>query len=881
MLKRLQLNLPNVDTLYTHILRLHDTGIIADDVFLPLVSFAQGNRDYSRFLSTTLAAPEITETGVSGHKDSLQLPEDCYHVGYTAFIRILAAKSGPDTVLKCAPTVGISNLSDKPPEGGINAAAEALCELNWRRLESHIGRRLFARLILSTSLFLELKPNCYLQVSGYRVDLAIGARWGRGRAATDLPPAVRLQPKQIFYYNTQRRQTRMYHLSLKDVKTPRDFLSLAFPKTMPLSSKRVPKRLNQMYDICQQILGNFARVSLFPFLEKWCPLDSSESHDTANMISFCRNVSHELLPHCVFGSSENWTLLREKYRYYFHMPRRFRPKLSQMTEGFRITDIDWLFTSPNGHKKSLGDMQKAQELFDEFMLWLFDTFLAQLLKSFFYFTDSMATDQVIYRHELWQKLTAGTVQDLTSTQFIQKADSTAPSELGVSRFRLVPKKVGFRPIVSLGRPVMEEKRSSKYPASINKRLSRLHKVLYQEWRLANSNVCGLDSVSELKQVLDGFRAKMKVSQKNPMSFKFVKIDVTAAFDTIPASKVQQLATKLLSCDYSLGKHILTVPMDSHNTLRYLHSSRASTGKTEPLLDTFKRVSRRGIIIDEGKSDALSGDSLKRLLRAHLFQNDVLIDGATYRQKRGVPQGSVLSSLFCAMVYEHMIATHLSTTVQRQDTILVRYVDDFLLITTDTPTAIRFLNKTLAGIPEFGITVNKAKCLVNFPVVISGSKIPQLSKGMTFPFLGMHIETSQLHVHKRYTQSVPFLWVEQSTSLSQVSQRALEYFSSRFPRALIVGKIPVGVVTRNVAAFNRFVFIRAAKTYSRFRHLSRDRLEHHLLKLASRMISISLSIVEKNVQVGVRRNRLEKLLVEVFSGVLWPSFDHKMEREEVK
>jgi hypothetical protein len=46
-------------------------------------------------------------------------------------------------------------------------------------------------------------------------------------------------------------------------------------------------------------------------------------------------------------------------------------------------------------------------------------------------------------------------------------------------------------------------------------------------------------------------------------------------------------------------------------------------------------------------------------------------------------------------------------------LLIRFVDDFLYLTTSLPQAIEFVTRMHRGFPEFGCIVNKNKTLVNF------------------------------------------------------------------------------------------------------------------------------------------------------------------------
>ena len=71
-----------------------------------------------------------------------------------------------------------------------------------------------------------------------------------------------------------------------------------------------------------------------------------------------------------------------------------------------------------------------------------------------------------------------------------------------------------------------------------------------------------------------------------------------------------------------------------------------------------------------------------------------VGGGAYLQARGVSQGSVLSPLLCAFYYGRMEA-HL-LPVPGPDEMLLRQVDDFLLVTPHLHRATAFLTTMLAG-----------------------------------------------------------------------------------------------------------------------------------------------------------------------------------------
>jgi telomerase reverse transcriptase len=79
-------------------------------------------------------------------------------------------------------------------------------------------------------------------------------------------------------------------------------------------------------------------------------------------------------------------------------------------------------------------------------------------------------------------------------------------------------------------------------------------------------------------------------------------------------------------------------------------------------------------------------------------------------------------------------------------VLLRLVDDFLLITTDRDVATRFLHVMHAGVPKFGVKVKPEKSLVNFDAKI-GIVTMEKADSRAFPYCGVLIDTMNMDIIK--------------------------------------------------------------------------------------------------------------------------------------
>ena len=121
---------------------------------------------------------------------------------------------------------------------------------------------------------------------------------------------------------------------------------------------------------------------------------------------------------------------------------------------------------------------------------------------------------------------------------------------------------------------------------------------------------------------------------------------------------------------------------------------------------------------------------------------------------GIAQGSVLSTMLCGYYYSQMERTHLSEISEDPDSLLLRWVDDFLVITPQKSLADKFLNVMHAGIPEYGCFINHDKTLTNYDVVAAdGREVKRVGASERFPWCGFLLDTATLEVSpdiSRYT-----------------------------------------------------------------------------------------------------------------------------------
>jgi telomerase reverse transcriptase len=238
---------------------------------------------------------------------------------------------------------------------------------------------------------------------------------------------------------------------------------------------------------------------------------------------------------------------------------------------------------------------------------------------------------------------------------------------------------------------------------------------------------------------------------------FAKVDVQACFDTVPQKRLVEVITGLISSEiYHINQQVEVKPPEPAPPGQKVvgpkpmvkYDAYARPGDQLPHAyrpNIAEAAGDQGITVAVGPlgQQSYRKQNILALLKEHVEYNVVKIGKKYYRQKNGIPQGSVLSSLLCNFFYGKL-ENEVLQFAGRPDTVLLRLIDDFLLITTERALAATFLDTMHKGVPEYGISVKAQKSLVNFEHCINGDQIPQ-SKDSSFPYCGVSIDTATLNL----------------------------------------------------------------------------------------------------------------------------------------
>lgn len=267
------------------------------------------------------------------------------------------------------------------------------------------------------------------------------------------------------------------------------------------------------------------------------------------------------------------------------------------------------------------------------------------------------------------------------------------------------------------------------------------------------------SVGDMYPRLKSFQARLKEKGWLGRKLFFVKVDIQSCFDTIPQKKLLKVIQHIFAEDeYRIVKHTEIKPPMNQQAVASVKKPMKKFVARADLAEEFGRFEdyakaeigsgrkKQTVFVDDVVHQFKETNVLLDLLEEHVQQNIVKIGTKFFRQKNGIPQGSVLSSILCNFFYGDLEQNKLSFTLD-EDGLLLRLIDDFLFITLNRGNAEEFLKVMHQGNPEYGAFVSIDKTMVNFEMSLGGRKVNRLVGTLEFPYCGNVVHTKTLDVRK--------------------------------------------------------------------------------------------------------------------------------------
>ncbi|XP_012869282.1 PREDICTED: telomerase reverse transcriptase [Dipodomys ordii] len=486
--------------------------------------------------------------------------------------------------------------------------------------------------------------------------------------------------------------------------------------------------------------------------------------------AFLRACLRRLVPAGLWGSGHNRRRFLKNTKKLVALGKYARLSLRELTWKVKARDCAWLRGRAGDGCVPAAEHRRREGVLAKFLFWLMDTYVVELLKSFFYVTETTFQKNKLffYRKSVWSQLQSiGVRQHLERVRLRElsgaevRQHQVARPALPTSRLRFIPKPCGLRPIVNMDyivgpRAVCREQKAQHFAQHIKTLFSVLTYERMRRPELLGASVLGLDDI------FTAWRAwVLRVRSQNPMPrLYFVKADVTGAYEALPHDRLAEVVARAIrprENTYCIRHYAVVQRAVQGRVHRSFRRHVSTFTDLQPYMHQFLEhlqdtsALRDAVVIEQSCSLNEDSSDLFDFFLHFVHDSVVRIGSRCYVQCQGIPQGSILSPLLCSLCYGDM-ENKLLPEIQ-QDGLLLRLVDDFLLVTPHLAKAQAFLQVLVQGVPEYGCEINVQKTVVNFPlegVVLDGAAPEQLPAHCLFPWCGLLLDTQTLEVFCDYS-----------------------------------------------------------------------------------------------------------------------------------
>ncbi|KAL0269373.1 UNVERIFIED_CONTAM: hypothetical protein PYX00_007129 [Menopon gallinae] len=375
----------------------------------------------------------------------------------------------------------------------------------------------------------------------------------------------------------------------------------------------------------------------------------------------------------------------------------------------------------------------------------------------------------------------------------------------VSRIRFLPKSIEsdelrvitnfkLKKIFTRRRQVKKYKLCQSFFKRIVNRLKMLKKVKGLLQFLVENYGTGITPMPDNPKLKKAWKKAFLLKQLHGKLY-FVKADINDAFGSIVPSLLGAIIEEKLKVKSNQVMH-----------LRKIVECRMKYGKIqcrvrESFSDRPKEncllISRSYLVGKKRKLPSYKSKYLKKILDQIIQNQYMSINGKIYRLTTGVTQGSAgaLSALLCEIYCSEMDRLYFTEFMTCSECILLRGVDDYLLITSSPEKAGKFYDIVYNGVKDFNVTFNRSKLKSNINEDIS-----------SFRYLGLIFDVKDMTVRPDYskyggkdllsTMKLPY-WKDPLSSLGMSSLKLLaitvgnSYTSSAVCREIVFAACHLG------------------------------------------------------------------------------------------
>ncbi|XP_024011662.1 telomerase reverse transcriptase isoform X2 [Eutrema salsugineum] len=449
------------------------------------------------------------------------------------------------------------------------------------------------------------------------------------------------------------------------------------------------------------------------------------------VVSFIWAICRYIIPESLLGTTQQMRVLRSNIAWFVSRRRNESCTVTQFLHKVKPSDFPFFASKQlccmvNVHELQNESIRSTQQMLcRRWISWLFLEIVKKLVLFNFYATERQEGRLNIYYYRKcnWERLISKEIsKNLDGYVQVDNAEAECRrTKLGVSKFRFLPKAKGVRMLLNCS--------SSSRLQSIRDTHAVLKDIQLKEPDVLGSSVFDHDDFyRNLGPYLIRWRRQ---SGEIPPLF-FVVADVYKAFDSIDQGKMLDVLQCVLKDEHVLNKCRLVCIGRRSRWVNNILVSSDKNATFSRFTSTVSYNALQSIMVDQGEDHVVRKKDLMLWIENMLKNNMVQLDKSFYIQIAGIPQGHRLSSLLCCFYYGHLERTLIYPFLEeasrdasakecnREKALvtplsykLLRFIDDYLFVSTSRDQATSFYQRLKHGFPDYNCFMNKKKFCINF------------------------------------------------------------------------------------------------------------------------------------------------------------------------
>uniref|UniRef100_A0A183U1U9 Telomerase reverse transcriptase n=1 Tax=Toxocara canis TaxID=6265 RepID=A0A183U1U9_TOXCA len=343
----------------------------------------------------------------------------------------------------------------------------------------------------------------------------------------------------------------------------------------------------------------------------------------------------------------------------------------------------------------------------------------------FYVADQSQTNRLVfYRKDTWERIEEISFKQLEWKRQLRRIDGEEVDSACCAFLRFSPKDCRTRPLMI---PAVRRSYKSRCVGAALKKVNHLFDFLCRFERRAKGAV-PLTGAAIFGAYESFFRRFRKFAKRNASRKMFVvKTDIRDCFDCINQHKLSQVLASIIDSNrpylFTAGRFKKNKEERKNNEGKRTKGKEKRGKETNQRTNALCREMALGLPIrsisyvpfpEHCTRVQIKGNEALEILEKAVIQQKILFRNRFYVAGRGIPQGSTVSTRLCDLYLGAVERERCADILKRRDCLLFRYVDDYILLTTDVRLADRFLKDLLCGVEDgYEMVADPSKTTINF------------------------------------------------------------------------------------------------------------------------------------------------------------------------